>query len=185
MLKRFLLIIAFLSVLSGCQVVAENSNQKQQSISPAPANTMKAVPAERTDKAYKGIPLVIYTLPEDSFKFERTTIPYYRNGEITTLPEVVFTQFAEGHQPWLGGGLDVVTATTSNLTGEDKPFMDPKLSYKKSGERTTESGIIIKEINNELISLYAPLIGTYEIELKSPPNTSILFISKITLVPNK
>ncbi|NIK79641.1 hypothetical protein FHS15_004802 [Paenibacillus castaneae] len=180
MLKQFICLFIFLSLLNGCQA---SSNSIAMDVIPASAPPIvKDVPDTQEPKE-NITPILIYSLPDEIFEKPRTSIPYYRNGEILFFPDLVFEQHEEGHQPWLANGMDVVTAAVSNLTGEEWPFKDQKLSYKKSDERSTASGIIIKEINNELITLFSPTIGTYEIQLKSPADTSVLFISKITLQP--
>lgn len=183
MVKRILLFMTFVGILSGCLSITETVTEIPSNIPITSSQVEQVQPPTTDDTSYTGIPLVIYTLPDEDFDLTRTSIPYYRNGQITFLDEAIFTQFEEGHQPWLGTGIDVVTAGTSNLTGEEFPFKDSKLSYVESDERTTTSGIIIKQIRNEFIQLIVPQIGTYEIELRSPADTSILFISKITLIP--
>ncbi|MDQ0090354.1 hypothetical protein J2T12_003777 [Paenibacillus anaericanus] len=181
-LKRILLFMTFVGILSGCLSFTETVSELSTNIPITSSQGEHVQPLNTVDTSYTGIPLIIYTLSDEVFDLPRTSIPYYRNGEITFLDEVIFTQFEEGHQPWLGTGIDAVTAAASNLTGEEFPFKDSKLSYVQSDERTTTSGIIIKQIKNDFIQLIVPQIGTYEIELRSPADTSILFISKITLI---
>lgn len=130
-------------------------------------------------------PIVLYELPDEVFQLPRTSIPYYDGGKIRFIPEIVFKQHEEGHQPWLDAGIDVVSTKTSNLPGQENPYRE--LDDSSSIKRTTPSGIVIKKVTNEFIQLIVPDIGKYEIELTAPdpPKTIILFISKITLHLNK
>lgn len=126
--------------------------------------------------------IVFYELPEEVFKRPRTGIPYYKRGAIEYTPEYVFDQYEEGHQPWLGTGIDVATVMTGNLPGQEKPYQDleethPGYHFKLS----TPDGIVMRTVTNEFIQLKVPELGTYDIEMTGPPKTIILFISKITL----
>jgi hypothetical protein len=124
--------------------------------------------------------VVIYSLDDEIFNRPFDEIPYYRNGAIIYLPQEVKDQYEEGHQPWLGTGIDVVTTATSNLSGQEKPYLD--LSYE-GDIRKTGSGIVIKSVTNRLVELHVPHVGRYRIELRSPPGTTILFIRKIEWFP--
>ena len=130
--------------------------------------------------------IVFYELPEDVFQRPRTSIPYYNDGTIEYLPEYVFEQYEEGHQPWLGTGIDVATVMTSNLAGQENPYLElsetlPGFHFKQS----TPSGIVIQALTNEFIQLKVPEIGTYDIEMTVLGDLSFLMISNITLHLNE
>ncbi|XEC94923.1 hypothetical protein AB6A23_27240 [Paenibacillus tarimensis] len=169
--KGILLMLIFTALISGCQSAKVETETKNEEIV-IRENIAAGGEHHQTQ-------VVIYELTDDIFQLPLTSIPYYKNGNITYLEDYVFEQHEDGHQPWLGTGRDVVTVNTSNLTGEDNPFLN--LNYDNPKELKTPSGIVIQEQTNELINLIVPGIGTYEIELKSPPGTSVLFIKKITL----
>jgi hypothetical protein len=147
------------------------------------SNAVESTETDIEASSYDEKPIVIFELTDKIFEMPKIEIPYYKNGEITFIEEETFAQHRAGHQPWLSAGIDVVTTAAANLTGENLPFIDSKLNYG-DGIRTTESGIVIKEIDNEHIQLIVPSIGRYEIELRSPEPDSILFINKITLFPS-
>lgn len=123
--------------------------------------------------------VIIYNLNEDVFNKPYTEIPYYYQGDIKFLEKDVFEQYEEGHQPWLGTGIDVVTTASANLTGEENPYLN--INYDNHERLTTPSGIVLEQVSNTQIKLIVPHVGIYEFELRSPPKTTILFISKITL----
>jgi len=131
---------------------------------------------------YSDKPLVLYFLSDEILKRPRTEIPYYRNGEIKYLEDYVFRQHDEGHQPWMANGIDVVTASSVKLTGDDAPFDGAEYLYRGKMIRT-KSGIVLRRITNENVEMTVPGIGKYKFYLASPKGTSVLFIRKIMLYP--
>ncbi|TVY01324.1 hypothetical protein [Cohnella terricola] len=131
---------------------------------------------------YSDKPIVLYFLSDEILKRPRTKIPNYRNGEIQFREDSVFQSFNEGHHPWMANGIDVVTASSVNLTGENDPFGGADYLYRGKMIRT-KSGIVVRQITNVNIEMTVPGIGKYKFYLASPKGTSVLFIRKIMLYP--
>lgn len=183
---KMLLVCTF--VLAGCQSNPKSdgevvvSGQSIDSLQHAASQPQSLASQPSRTIAYQTRPLVLYFLADDIFKRPRTEIPYYRNGEIVYLEEHAFRQHDEGHQPWKANGIDVVTAGSSNLTGEDLPFEEAEILYRGKMLKT-KSGIVLRRITNENVEMTVPGIGKYKFYLTAPEGTSILFIRKIMLYP--
>jgi hypothetical protein len=142
--------------------------------------------AESTDS------LVLYSLADDYFNLPLTQIPYYQKGSIQYLPNYVFVQYKEGHQPWLSGAVDVVTVNCSNLIGSDtivrQILNGENVELHTAKELKTKNGIDIKVIDEtgkqNKVEMTVPGLGRYDITLVSPASTAILYVRKIIYSPD-
>lgn len=122
------------NVEAGQQVLSPSAKETVQLAAVSPAQDELPRPV-----AYESRPLVLYSLADEIFQRPRTEIPYYRNGDILFLEEEAFLQHDEGHQPWLANGVDVVTAGSAKLTGEEAPFLEAERLY--NGKIVTTSPV--------------------------------------------
>lgn len=132
--------------------------------------------------------VVLFSLSDDYFNRPLTEIPYYEQGNIKYMPEYVFEQHREGHQPWLSGAVDMVTAMCSNLIGQDIPNNYDTVEVHTARELKTRDGVHIQVVDESgqktETELTVPGAGKYDITLESPENTEILFIRKIVFHPD-
>lgn len=142
------------------------------------------------DLKVSNIAISLYSVPDSTFSLPLTEIPYYQRGEAVYKDEFFFEQWNEGHQPWLGNAIDVVTAMCSNLIDGDiqKIFSNENIELHTAEELRTKNGIVIKALdevdNNIKVELRVSGLGRYEISLVSPETTDILFIKDIVFYPD-
>jgi hypothetical protein len=137
----------------------------------------KTGPTQKTDRK------TLFALDENQLSKPLTQIPYYQQGKSEPLPEIVFKQFDEGHQPWLSNPVTVALVNCSNLISLDK--LDVLQNKATSNEKkiVIDSDRIITEVNSEDINIKVQMTKpggvSYEITMYAPQGTEVLFVKQI------
>ena len=133
--------------------------------------------------------IVLFSLPDRYFDLPLTEIPYYSNGVIEFKEEYIFSQFNEGHQPWLSNAVDVVTVMCSNLIGQEISNNYSNVEIHTANQLKTKDGVDIsitdKTGGTTEVELTVPGKGKYDISLESPEGTAILYIREILFHPDR
>jgi hypothetical protein len=135
------------------------------------------VPTPKTDK------LILYALDENQLTKPLSQIPYYQQGKSEPLPETVFKQYKEGHQPWLSNPVTVALVNCSNLISSDE--VDVLQNKATIGEKkiVLDSDRIITEVSTEdkdiKVVMSKPGGFTYDITMFAPQGTEVLFVKQI------
>lgn len=126
---------------------------------------------------------ILYALDENQMSKPLTTIPYYRQGKSEPLPETLFKQYIEGHQPWLSNPVTVALVNCSNLISSDE--VDVLQKKAEIGEKKIVIDLerIIAEISREnkevKVVMSKPGGITYDIMMYAPQETEVLFVKQI------
>ncbi len=144
-------------------------------------------PGKTDENSEKADSVVFYSLSDSELKLPFSQIPYYQSGRISYMPEYVFKQFDEGHQPWLSGAVDVVSVMCSNLAGVESIVSDENVEIHTAKELKTKSGVDIRLLEEtgktSRVEMTVPGLGAYDVTLESPDGTAILFIREIVFRP--
>jgi hypothetical protein len=137
----------------------------------------KTAPIPKTDRK------ILYELDENQLSKTLTQIPYYKQGKTETLPEIVFKQYKEGHQPWLSNPVTVALVNCSNLISSDKVDVLQNKSTSSDKKIVIDSDRIITEISSEdtnvKVQMTKPGGISYEITMYKPQGTEVLFVKQI------
>jgi hypothetical protein len=132
---------------------------------------------------------ILYALDENPMSKPLMTIPYYRRGKSEPLPETVFKQYNEGHQPWLSNPVTVALVNCSNLISSDEVDVLQKKAQIGEKKIIIDLERIITEVSREdkdvKVEMCKPGGITYEITMYAPQGTEILFVKQIVETPSK
>jgi hypothetical protein len=180
--KLLIPVLITLILLTGCQsaTTAPTTNPKQTLVAPTSIPSAVEIPTNSTT-------ILLYSV---NLKGPLTSIPYYSNGEISSLPDSTFKQFKEGHLPWFGDSFNAAVKQTANLTS-DQVAGSANVNNAESNTLHSKQGVTIKRLDKNVFmdgeerkaeyEISVPSVGKYNITVEKPTGTDIFFITKITL----
>jgi hypothetical protein len=135
------------------------------------------VPTPKTDRK------VLYALDANQLTKPLTEIPYYRQGKSEPLPDTVFKQFSEGHQPWLSDPVTVALVSCSNLISSEAVATLQNKATIGGKKIVIDADRIITEVHTEdkdiKVVMSKPGGITYDITMYTPQGTGVLFVKQI------
>lgn len=141
------------------------------------ANNPTTVPTPKTNRR------ILYALDEIQLTQPLTQIPYYRQGKSELMPETVFKQYNEGHQPWLSNPVTVALVNCSNLISTDKVDELQNKATINEKKIIIDSDRIITEVSSAdkdiKVVMGKPGGISYDITMYAPKGTEVLFVKQI------
>ncbi|WP_217635210.1 hypothetical protein [Paenibacillus sp. yr247] len=126
---------------------------------------------------------ILYSLNENQLSKPLTEIPYYRQGKSELLPETVFKQYKEGHQPWLSSPVIVALVNCSNLISLEEVAELQNKAQSSEKKIIIDPDRVITEISCETpyvkVQMSKPGGITYDITMFKPHGTEVLFVKEI------
>jgi hypothetical protein len=180
--KLLIPVLITLILLTGCQsaTTAPTTNPKQTLVAPTSIPSAVEIPTNSTT-------ILLYSV---NLKGPLTSIPYYSNGEISSLPDSTFKQFKEGHLSWFEDSFNAAVKQTANLTS-DQVAGSANVNNAESNTLHSKQGVTIKRLDKNVFmdgeerkaeyEISVPSVGKYNITVEKPTGTDIFFITKITL----
>jgi hypothetical protein len=181
-LKLLMPILITLTLLTSCQsaTTIPTTKPKQTLVAPTSIPSAVEIPTNSTTILLYSVNLIGLL----------TSIPYYSNGEIASLPDSTFKQFKEGNQPWLGDSFNAAVKQTANLTS-DQVAGSANVNNAENNTLHSKQGVTIKRLDKNVFmdgeerkaeyEISVPSVGKYTVTVEKPTGTDIFFITKITL----